>query len=289
MGMLMLLLVGCRASQAAAPAATFSSVTLVGERWDNGEWGELDAHGHMVGPPLKRTDPKAQLIASPRESPDLLVLSETTVICTANDSVFASTDAGRSWTRAEGHEHTLGSGYVPSPEWLRQNESAIRSRFMEVQPVRAYVEGCYPDPINCSEVTTVTADPAKPYVDWGLSASGDTPKAFHTVGRKAPNVWRGLPKGVTMMCTSCGGGAQLADGSFVYLAVVQYGPIWQTQPVVDKSKRAPCCNNSVVSFVSIDGLDWEFTATVGLYDEQRIYQEGPNECDVVLLKDNNTL
>eukprot|EP01047_Picozoa_sp_COSAG01_P048095 COSAG01_NODE_4654_length_4843_cov_125.531395_4_plen_94_part_00 len=89
-----------------------------------------------------------------------------------------------------------------------------------------------------------------------------------------------------MLCTSCGGGAQLSDGSYVYLAVVQFGPIWQTQPVVDKSKRAVYCNNSVAAFTSTDGLNWRYTAAVGLYDEARIYQEGPNECDVVLLKDN---
>ena len=30
-------------------------------------------------------------------------------------------------------------------------------------------------------------------------------------------------------------------------------------------------------------------AAVGAYDETRIYQEGPNECDVVLLNDKKTL
>ena len=38
-----------------------------------------------------------------------------------------------------------------------------------------------------------------------------------------------------------------------------------------------------------DALTWTYSATVGPYDERRVYQEGPNECDVVLLKDRRTL
>ena len=50
-----------------------------------------------------------------------------------------------------------------------------------------------------------------------------------------------------------------------------------------------CCNNSVVAFTSKDTLTWSYSATVGAYDPARVYQEGPNECDVVLLKDKKTL
>lgn len=38
-----------------------------------------------------------------------------------------------------------------------------------------------------------------------------------------------------------------------------------------------------------DALTWTYSAIVGRYDPRRIYQEGPNECDVVLLKDKRTL
>jgi hypothetical protein len=57
-----------------------------------------------------------------------------------------------------------------------------------------------------------------------------------------------------MLCTSCGGGAQLADGSYVYLAVVQYNRTWVD--VDGQRKEAPCCNNSVVAFTSKDTLIW---------------------------------
>ena len=85
---------------------------------------------------------------------------------------------------------------------------------MTHRPVDAYVEGCYPTPTNCTEVTTVTAAADKTYVDWGLDASG-VPVALTTVGRKSPNVWKGLPEETGMLCISCGAGVQLPDGSYV--------------------------------------------------------------------------
>ena len=63
------LLTGAGAGRGAPAPASFSSLTLVGERWENGEWSALDSAGHAVGPPLKRGDPKAMLIASPRQYP----------------------------------------------------------------------------------------------------------------------------------------------------------------------------------------------------------------------------
>jgi hypothetical protein len=106
--MMELLLLLMTMTCAAAAPATFSSLTLVGERRSGGTtecglWGPLDAESHISDPAstrkLKRGDPNAQLIQSPRQSPDLLRQSATTVLCTANDTVSASTDAGRSWVR----------------------------------------------------------------------------------------------------------------------------------------------------------------------------------------------
>jgi hypothetical protein len=79
-------------------------------------------------------------------------------------------------------------------------------------------------------------------------------------------VWKGLPWPAAMLCTSCGGGAQLTDGSYVYLVVTQFNRTWISG---DHSKEAPCCNNSVVAFTSPDALTWTYSATVGAYDERR--------------------
>ena len=96
--------------------------------------------------------------------------------------------------------------------------------------------------------------------------------------------------------------------------VTQFNRTWVGEG--DQRKEAPCCNNSVVAFTSKDTLTWTYSASeyashrhrkcgncfqgetserliviaaVGAYDETRIYQEGPNECDVVLLNDKKTL
>ena len=91
-------------------------------------------------------------------------------------------------------------------------------------------------------IERVQADAARQYIDWHLSPTG-VPAFTKSSGRATgANVWKGLPKPVSMMCASCGGGARLADGSYVFLAVVQFGPDWVAG---DKSTEAPCCNNSV--------------------------------------------
>ena len=40
-----------------------------------------------------------------------------------------------------------------------------------------------------------------------------------------------------MLCTSCGGGTQLADGSYVYLVVTQFNRTWIGEG--DQRKEAP--------------------------------------------------
>lgn len=139
---------------------------------------------------------------------------------------------------------------------------------MDVQPIEAFLEGCYPPGPGkvCQLATSVTATANWSYVDWGMAAN--IPQARRTVGRKQPNTWSGLPAPVSELCTTCGGGTQLPDGSYVFLVVVEYG---HDCPYTD------CCN-SVVAFTSADGLSWHYTADVGSYNHTRVYQEGPNEC-----------
>ena len=92
-------------SESALPPATFDALTLVGERWNNGQWARLDADGKTVGPlTLKRGDSGAVLILSPRQSPVLFGLSASEVLCGANDTTFLSSDGGRSWARHPGRD-----------------------------------------------------------------------------------------------------------------------------------------------------------------------------------------
>lgn len=267
----------CAQAPPARTAATkFGSLTLVGERWNNGEWARLGADGKVVGPmTLKRGDDGAVLISSPRQSPVLLALSTSVVVCGANDTAFISSDGGRSWARYVGHDVGLPPS-VPAPRWMkREHPGAV---FMDVQPIDAYLPGCYKAGPQCEPANSVTAAINRQYTDWIMSANS-TPVARRGVGRAQPNTWGGLPTAVAELCTECGGGVQLLDGSYIFLAVVQFG---SSCPYTDE------CNN-VVAFASKDGMQWNYTSTVGAYDVTRVYQEGPNECDIALLRDNKTL
>ena len=116
----------------------------------------------------------------------------------------------------------------------------------------------------------------------------------------AVQTWSGLPITGSEFCIGCGNGVQLADGSFLWLVVVQMSPDWQPRDVClhnssdPECKPIPCCNNSVVSYKSEDGLNWQYSATVGsseLIDPTtgEKYGEGPNELSAVLLKDKKTV
>jgi hypothetical protein len=132
--------------------------------------------------------------------------------------------------------------HVPGPTF------AANSPFIDVQIFSAYPPGCsMANLTNCVPSSSFVADPNRTYYDWSLTPMG-TPDLRITQGRDATPVWKGLPWPVAMLCTSCGGGAQLADGSYVYLVVTQFNRTWELN---DHSKQAPCCNNSVVSFTSV--------------------------------------
>ena len=264
-------------SESALPPATFDALTLVGERWNNGQWARLDADGKAVQGPmtLKRGDSGAVLISSPRQSPVLFGLSASAVLCGANDTTFLSSDGGRSWVRNPGRDVGLPPS-VPAPRWMKREHSG--AVFMDVQPIDAYLPGCYKAGTKkCEAASSVTAATDWPYTDWAMN--NNTPEARRSVGRAQPNTWSGLPAAVVELCTECGGGVQLPDDSYIFLAVVQFGGAC---PYTDE------CNN-VVSFASTDGQQWNYTSTVGAYDPTRVYQEGPNECDIVLLGDKKTL
>ena len=125
--------------QGVSTTTSFSSLTLVGERWNNGQWQRLNPNGTIVGnfelPMLQRGDPGAELIISPRQSPGLLALSASMVLCSANDTTQISTDGGRSWERSPGHDVQLPPS-IPAPEWMKQLDPGARCRAHTSRPHR---------------------------------------------------------------------------------------------------------------------------------------------------------
>ena len=160
---------------------------------------------------------------------------------------------------------------------------------MDVSPIDVWPVGCSPKEhkvgARCEQTTHVTALPNRTYMDWSCESGDDDatdavrvckPVAHRINGRHRPNSWSGLPEPVSLLATSEGGSTQLPDGSFVFVVAVMF-----------ESDATPgCnCNNSVVAFSSTDALAWRYAGTVARFDRSLIYQEGPNECDVVVLRD----
>ena len=238
----------------------FSSLRLVGEFWKGG----LVVDGVVE--------------ICPRNPPYLLAIGNE-VLVSANGTIWKTLDKGLTWTLGTRKTPSF-TPVVPAAPWLR----AIwpDARWMDVQPFGAYP--CWTPGhtgVPCAPVANITAAPNKEYIDWG---TGEMLR--RTLGRPRPLTWTGLPSPVSEFCTSCGRGVQLKNGSYVYIVVVWNGPNWRAD---NHSVMAPCCNNSVVAFYSDDGLDWRYVGTVAAYNNTREYQEGPNECDLVLLKDGKTL
>eukprot|EP01052_Picozoa_sp_SAG31_P046221 SAG31_NODE_8749_length_1395_cov_1.175926_2_plen_399_part_01 len=272
-------------------SVAFSRLNLVGERWDNGGWGVLDGAGRQIGtchrPKAGEPSPAGcQQLWSPSQPPGLLALSNDTVVCAANESVFTSTDGGASWRRnnTAGHPSRIWAS-VPAPAWQPTD-----ARWMDISPIDVWPDGCSPKDqkvpgTKCQQSTHSSALPNRTYEDWSCSnIINDNavcePVLKRVVGRPRPNSWSGLPEPVSMLATSEGGGTQLPDGSYIFVAAVSFQS--DAQPGCN-------CNNSVVAFASQDALQWNYAGTVARFDRSLIYQEGPNECDVVVLRDGKTL
>ncbi len=228
----------------------------------------------------------------PRSPPGLLSFTDDLVLCSANGTLMITQDGGRSWNRTSLPSEFRPS--IPPPRWRQKLGKAgavptATSVLVDVNPVDVYI--CdYPGKPACStEIPPppIVAAPNRTYCDWGLDDTTGLPVVFCSLGRPRPNVWSGLPHFASEFCTDCGQGVQLPDGSFVYIVVVQLMPDWEPK---DHSKALPCCNNSVVAYVSKDGQSWEYTSAVAPYDVAKYNgMEGPNECALVLLRDNRTL
>ena len=286
----LLLMAAAEQQQQQAAAVTFGALTNVGDFWS----GNLTINGVIE--------------ICPRSPPNLLPFTEDTLLCTANGTMMLTTDGGKSWHHQDASE--VMRPFLPPPKWMQRIGAAGKpttavASWVGINPVSVYL--CdYPKKGPCDRTTNppspIVGAANHSYCSWGLDDTTKLPVVFcgEREASVAVQTWSGLPITASEFCIGCGNGVQLADGSFLWIMVVQMSPDWEPADVClqnsssPKCKAIPCCNNSVVSYKSQDGLNWHYSATVGsseLLDPTtgEKYGEGPNECALVVLKDKKTV
>ena len=103
------------------------------------------------------------------------------------------------------------------------------------------------------------------------------------------SVWERTPHPVGLLAFDSGGATWL--GGTTYLATVW---VWYSPVPLKVNHGNPCCNGSVVAYISLDdGESWQYQSEIAskqsVNEQGFVSQEGPNENDVVLLKDGRTI
>ena len=105
--------------------------------------------------------------------------------------------------------------------------------------------------------------------------------------------WEATPNSVGLLAFDSGGVTFLGGTS--YMATIW---VWYSDIPLNVNHGNPCCNGSVVAYISNDnGLNWNFQSEIASKQsineksqgKWSLSQEGPNENDVVLLKDGVTI
>jgi len=267
-----------------ADAVTFSALTNVGDFWGG---YHLTINGVVE--------------VCPRSPPNLLPFTEDTLLCTANGTMMLTTDGGKSWMHQNASE--VMRPFLPAPKWMQRigppgKPTSALAKWVGINPVSVYV--CdYPKMGPCDRTTSppspIVGAANHSFCDWGIDDKTKVPVVF--CGKREEDVavqtWSGLPITASEFCIGCGNGVQLADGSFLWLVVVTMSPDWEPQDVClqnsssPKCKAIPCCNNSVVSYKSQDGLNWHYSATVGsseLLDPTTGKKYGEVTCLILLFR-----
>jgi hypothetical protein len=135
---------------------------------------------------------------------------------------------------------------------------------------------------------------------YSVNATDNTIAVAKTPAAAPLPSWAATPRGpVGLLAFDSGGVAHLGGSS--YLATVW---VWYSDVPLAVNKKDPCCNGSVVAYLSEDaGASWQWRGEIAskqsINNASKAHtaaatswpasQEGPNENDVVLLKDGRTL
>lgn len=118
-----------------------------------------------------------------------------------------------------------------------------------------------------------------------LSVSGATGK-LELVASLKNITWNRAPHALGLFAPASGGVTRIPGGGLLATPWVWYSDT----PIV--SPGSHCCNGSLLAYVSEDdGITWSYRSTIasGQNFSGFASQEGPNENDVVLLKDGKTI
>jgi hypothetical protein len=224
-----------------------------------------------------RMDPVAMSFAAKRAE-DALVL------CATDSQVMISTNGGGSFERhmqfINGHESAslphirdIGSGPIGLGDTRRTTRGA--------GVPQGYQTSALTGPWQTTSVGIITADTVARNVTFKTEVSPSS--QAH---------WAAPPHEIIMFSLAAGGVTQLDSGglNFLATAAVRYG----THELPGPTHRGHCCNNSVVAYASTDGgRHWSYRSTIASKASVNAAgwssQEGPNENDVVLMSDQQTL
>jgi hypothetical protein len=232
--------------------------------------------------------------AESRRDPILLSLPDATddaahVLCTGvdlltNQTTFVeSKDSGSTWfpasksVAAAGYGWSVGVGIQSGHVSGSVNgipSGYIKNQSLMVGPWKAPRRLTYSINSTDNTFTVVTES---------------TPSTATSTSNASTSLWERTPHPVGLLAFDSGGVTWL--GGTTYLATVW---VWYSPLPLKVNHGNPCCNGSVVAYISIDkGETWKYQSEIASKQSMNqlgfASQEGPNENDVVLLQDGRTI
>mmetsp|Transcript_64318 Transcript_64318/g.140021 ORF Transcript_64318/g.140021 Transcript_64318/m.140021 type:complete len:324 (-) Transcript_64318:320-1291(-) len=195
----------------------------------------------------------------PTDTYSMILNGKSFVLARGNGSVWTSNDAGKHFVRTPSV-----AAPVPSCPLNLSSRASIGHVGYLTEPATNFT-------FNASTVWTATGT--------GIHSVPEEGRPVH---------WVGLPFQTLLFSIESGGVTALPDGTLIATVVTWPAPS-PPSPSPYPTPPGPCCNGTVVVYASTDqGMTWQFRAVVA--DKASVgTEEGPNENNIVTLKDGKTL
>eukprot|EP00750_Incisomonas_marina_P015026 INCI18056.4.p1 GENE.INCI18056.4~~INCI18056.4.p1 ORF type:complete len:393 (+),score=42.50 INCI18056.4:100-1278(+) len=274
------------AFQAAARAATVAIVAvcalLAGTVSSRVVFGPPTSTGHSNA---SRVDPFLLAFASTTGSADQSHMLVTGAV-DGHETFVQSRDGGSSWTAAAASVGVFGDGFLYGVDCSSEGNRSGGQQ-CTVGSVFGVPQGYL---TNTSDFTGPWNSTQR--VEYSVMAKG-TVNAF-VDNQSQPAMWAATPHPVGLLAFDSGGMAHVGGDTYIASAWVWYA----TDPIVEPGRV--CCNGSVVTWLTEDGGNsWQWRGEVASKQSINaaaragagwaVSEEGPNENDIVLLRDGKTL